>query len=137
MLVAYLLAPSAVRAQAASEVDVTITEDWLYVPDPVIVEPGTLITWTNTDVIEHTVTADDGAWDSDLIIQGDSWSTTFDTPGTYGYYCVPHGAPGSGMFGVIVVLGAEEAPPAEMAPPAEEAPPDEMAPPVEDEPPAG
>ena len=28
---------------------------------------------------------------------------TFDTPGTYGYYCVPHGGPGIGMAATVIV----------------------------------
>jgi plastocyanin len=32
-----------------------------------------------------------------------SYSFTFDTPGTYRYFCSVHGDPGSGMRGTIVV----------------------------------
>ena len=32
-----------------------------------------------------------------------TFSTTFNTPGTYAYYCVFHGSPGAGMHGTIVV----------------------------------
>ena len=28
---------------------------------------------------------------------------TFDTTGTYGYFCIPHGSPGAGMHGTIIV----------------------------------
>ena len=50
--------------------------------------------WTNQDKVAHTVTADDGSFDSDYFGQGQSYSMTFTTPGRYQYYCIPHGGPG-------------------------------------------
>lgn len=38
----------------------------------------------------HTVTAVDGSFDSELLDPGESWSYTFETPGEYEYYCLPH-----------------------------------------------
>ena len=38
------------------------------------------------------------AWDSGRMDKGDTFSQTFDTPGTFGYYCQFHGAPGQGRF---------------------------------------
>ena len=68
------------------------------------VVPGTTVTWTNDSEVGHTVTADDNAYDSGNVEPGDSFSMTFDTPGRYQYYCIPHGSPGlHGMAGVIVV----------------------------------
>ncbi len=54
------------------------------------VEVGTTVTWTNDDAILHTVTATDGAFDSGFFGEGERWSYTFDEPGEYEYYCVPH-----------------------------------------------
>jgi plastocyanin len=64
---------------------------------------GTTVTWTNEDDTPHTVTADDHAFDSGLFGKGQTYSHTFAAPGRYGYFCVPHGSPGSGMFGTVVV----------------------------------
>jgi plastocyanin len=38
----------------------------------------------------HSVTADDGTWDSGLIEPGAIWRHTFDMPGTYTFHCTPH-----------------------------------------------
>ncbi len=38
----------------------------------------------------HTVTADDGSWDSGDVQPGATWRRTFDRPGTYPYHCTPH-----------------------------------------------
>lgn len=62
--------------------------------------------WTNDDPMQHSVTADDGSFDSGMIDPGGTFSMEFDTPGTFAYYCQPHGAAGgTGMAGIIVVDG--------------------------------
>ena len=66
---------------------------------------GTKVTWTNSDSVDHTSTSDTGVWDSGMMSTGQSFSFTFTTPGTFPYYCRPHGAPGGrGMAGTIVVV---------------------------------
>lgn len=51
---------------------------------------GTTITWTNRDSAPHSVTYKNGMKDSGLLSQGQSFSYTFDTPGTYQYFCTVH-----------------------------------------------
>ncbi len=73
-------------------------------PRTITITPGTTVVWVNQDPVAHTVTADDGSFDSGLIQPGGSYQRTFQQPGTYPYYCRPHGGPGGqGMSGVIVV----------------------------------
>ena len=74
-------------------------------PQTLSVAAGATVTWTNNDQVQHTVTWDDQSVNSGLLSQGETFSYTFDTPGTYGYFCIPHGSPGSGMFGTITVTG--------------------------------
>jgi plastocyanin/glucose/arabinose dehydrogenase len=76
-----------------------------FVPQSITVSAGTTVTWTNNDAIQHTVTWDDRSVDSGLLSQGDTFSIKFDQPGTYGYFCIPHGSPGAGMFGTVTVTG--------------------------------
>ena len=63
------------------------------------VAAGTTIRWTNNDQMVHTVTADDGSWDSGPIEPGASWSRTFDAAGDHSFHCTPHPF----MRGVVVV----------------------------------
>jgi plastocyanin len=76
----------------------------LFVPNVVTVPAGTTVTWvsnedpTGTDVT-HDVIADDYAWSSPYIDPGQSYSRTFDTPGTYNYLCDLH----SNMVGTVIV----------------------------------
>ena len=54
------------------------------------VRAGTTVTWTNQDNVPHSVTFKYGMKDSGLFYQGQSFSYTFNTPGTYQYYCSVH-----------------------------------------------
>ena len=51
---------------------------------------GTEVTWTNGDPEEHTVTADDGTFDSGPIASGKSYSVTVDQSGAVTYFCGIH-----------------------------------------------
>lgn len=52
--------------------------------------PGGVVVWLNDDQTAHTVTADDGRFDSGEIVPGRSWAHRFDVPGTYSVFCAPH-----------------------------------------------
>lgn len=85
---------------------------------------GDTVVWGNTGSRPHTVTAYDGGtpaedayfasggfdsqdaaeggWpDEGGIASGETYAHTFETPGTYDYYCIPHLA--AGMEGTVVV----------------------------------
>jgi plastocyanin len=93
------------RASALqSPANSAIAQDFDFVPQMISVPVGSTVTWINNGAFEHSVTADDGSFDSGLFLPGEAVSLTFDTPGTYPYYCIPDGGPGgAGMSGVIVV----------------------------------
>lgn len=61
-----------------------------FLPARVEVAAGTTVTWTNNDPLAHTVTADDGTWDSGPIDPGKTFSRTFAQPGEYTVHCTPH-----------------------------------------------
>jgi plastocyanin len=98
-----LLAP----AGSAFAQDPVATVDMVgltFAPTVVHVAPGATVLWTNSSPVAHTVTADDASFDSGLVDPDSTFSMTFDAPGTYQYYCYPHGAPGlQGMAATIVV----------------------------------
>lgn len=72
-----------------------------YQPQEIRIRPGQTVEWVNRDPIEHTVTADDGSWGSELLPEGGRYSRRFDRPGRYSYHCLPHPM----MKGVVVVGG--------------------------------
>jgi plastocyanin len=59
-------------------------------PKRLEIAAGTTVTWTNNDQLVHTITADDGSWDSGPIEPGKSWSRTFTQPGEFAFHCTPH-----------------------------------------------
>jgi plastocyanin len=92
-------------ASLAQETTTSIAaESKKFAPGDLHVAPGTTVSWTNNDPFAHTITSDDGLFDSGRIGQGETFSFTFTELGVYQYYCRPHGGPGlSGMSGTIVV----------------------------------
>jgi plastocyanin len=87
-----------VRAGADSVVRIDI-QQLAFKRGRVEVPAGATIVWTNRDPLPHTVTADDGSFDSERIPPGASWHRRFDRAGTYTYHCTPHAF----MKGVLVV----------------------------------
>ena len=74
-------------------------EKWGYAPGSRKVAVGTWVTWSNNGQDAHTVTADDGTFDSGDLEPSDGFSWYFDQPGTYHYTCADH----PWMTGTIVV----------------------------------
>jgi len=70
-----------------------------YNPGNVTVPVGATVTWTNTDSVAHTSTADGGRWSSGTLGPGQQFSTTFSTAGTFAYHCTIH----PGMVGTVTV----------------------------------
>ncbi|MDI6856941.1 MAG: cupredoxin family copper-binding protein [Dehalococcoidia bacterium] len=77
------------ETEAPESASVTI-RDFEFDPAAVTIRAGGTVTWTNEGPSVHTATADDGAFDSGNLSRGDSFSQTFDEPGTYPYHCTPH-----------------------------------------------
>jgi plastocyanin len=69
--------------------EVTI-EGFAFAPRTIRVDTGQEVTWTNADPTAHTVTAEDQGFGSDPLDPGTSFSTTFDEPGSYAYFCQIH-----------------------------------------------
>jgi amicyanin len=77
--------------------------NFAYKPAEVTVKVGTTVRWTNLDLDYHTVSSppeDGGPLESPVIQQDETWAYTFNTPGEYRYYCVPHPY----MQGKVVVV---------------------------------
>ena len=76
-------------------------EAFAFSPATVTVQAGQPVTWENHDPAEHTVTAEDGSFDSGDLAPGAGFETTFDSPGEHRYFCALH----PGMKGMVVVEG--------------------------------
>jgi plastocyanin len=104
MGLALSLAPFLVLAPAGSGEISVIALDDVFQPETVRVSSGTTVTWTHRGKSPHSITADDGSFDSGRLDPGDSFSFTFEDTGAYPYHCIYHGAAGGrGMAGVALV----------------------------------
>ncbi len=87
----------------ATQTTVTVS-NLKFEPRTLRVKAGTTVTWLNKEGA-HTVAADKGAFESDTLSAGQSFSYKFTKPGKYPYYCTFHGSKGGhDMAGVIVVV---------------------------------
>jgi len=63
---------------------------------------GTTVRWVNGSDVFHTVTPDGHtAWANRDLAAGTQFEHTFNTAGTYAYFCTPHQS--VGMTGTIIV----------------------------------
>jgi plastocyanin len=102
-VIALLIFVPAAGAQQGQDVTVSI-QNFAFNPPDITVTPGTTVTWVNNDSVPHTTTANDETWDSETLQPGESFSFTFDTPGTFPYFCEIHPF----MMGNVTVGGGTE-----------------------------
>jgi len=67
-----------------------VVQDFMFRPTRIEVTAGTTVVWTNGGQVLHTVTAEDGSFDSGPIEAGSRGAITFSRPGTYRFRCTPH-----------------------------------------------
>ncbi len=90
--------PQAEPTPEPEQVSISIAS-FAFSPGTQTISVGDTVTWTNTDRAGHSVIADSGAFSSSILSTGESFSFTFDTSGTYTYFCGPHPS----MKGTVVV----------------------------------
>jgi plastocyanin len=87
-------------AEAECRVDI---EDNAFRPATIEIAVDTTVTWVNHDAADrrgaHTVTADDGSFDSGDLDQGQTFSHTFEEAGVFSYHCENH----PDMMGTVIV----------------------------------
>ena len=64
--------------------------DNFFEPAAATIDPGDSVTWTNNGAVPHTVTAENGLFDSGVLDPGESYTVDFDGQGTLAYYCTLH-----------------------------------------------
>lgn len=109
LMAAALLPTLAAAPVSASGEQVSISEDrrddpktWGFRPRESVVKVGTTVVWTNrgTNANVHTVTSDNGVFDSRDLAPGAVFKRRFDTAGEFRYHCTPH----PWMTGVVRVV---------------------------------
>jgi plastocyanin len=80
----------------------------MFSPKTITISVGDTVQWTWTGSSQHSVTADDGSFDSTIRTPPTApFMHQFNTAGTFVYYCQVHGGPGGvGMSGTVIVQAA-------------------------------
>jgi len=78
-----------IGAAQAATVDVDI-QGFAFSPGDLTITTGTTVRWTNLDGVAHTSTSDGAGWDSGSLANGQDYSFTFTTAGSYPYHCTFH-----------------------------------------------
>lgn len=85
-----------IQPPGAGEVTIII-ENYAFNPPEITISRGTTVTWVNQDLFDHQVTNDattsyerGAIFKSDPLSEGESYAFTFNTSGTYPYYCAIH-----------------------------------------------
>ena len=93
------LGPSSRAFAATAPVTVKI-DNFTFDAATITVPVGTTVTWVNQDDIPHTVVSDDKTtFRSKVMDTDDRFSFTFNTPGSFSYFCSIH----PHMTGKVVV----------------------------------
>jgi plastocyanin len=87
-------------AAAAAEATAVEIKGFAFNPPSITIPAGGSVTWTNQDNAPHTATGiDREALQSGALAFGESYTQTFDTAGSYDYFCEFH----ANMKGTVVV----------------------------------
>jgi plastocyanin len=74
-------------------------------PSTITIKAGDTVKWVNNKLPPHNIVFEGAAASKShqqlMFSPGESYEATFDSPGTYSYYCAPHR--GAGMAGKVVV----------------------------------
>src|SRR5882724_10763617 len=97
----------------AATVDVTVGNNCLcFSPSSVTIHPGDTVRWTWSSSGHSTTSGSPGSpngiWDSGILNQGAMFTHTFNSVGSFPYYCTPHGS--LGMVGTVTVVSASPTP---------------------------
>ncbi len=100
---------SVTNTTAAAQISIA---GYAFSPSSVTIKVGSSVAWSNNDPVQHTSTADGGAWNSGQLsapssgggaygggTAGGSYRYTFSSTGTFPYHCANH----TYMTGTITV----------------------------------
>jgi plastocyanin len=99
LLGAFAACVSLAASAAAAEAGRIEVKEFMFTPTTLTVSVGSQVTWVNKDDEPHTVVSDTGTFRSGAIDTDESFSFTFDKPGTYHFTCSIHPR----MVGTIIV----------------------------------
>ena len=103
------------KSASAMTVNVTVGPNGslVFMPSSVTIHPGDQVKWTWSSNFHSSTSGSpgmpNGIWDSGIINQGATFTRTFNSIGTFPYYCTTHGGC-CGMVGTVMVVNASPTP---------------------------
>jgi plastocyanin len=85
-------------SEPVATTEVLMVKSYRFDPKVIEIKAGDKVTWTNEDNFTHTVEVD--GQEDHKVEQGERFSITFETPGTYHYVCTLHS---KDMDGEVIV----------------------------------
>jgi plastocyanin len=67
-----------------------VIKDFMFTPTTLTIKAGSTVTWANKDDEPHTVVSDTGMFRSGAVDTDETFTFTFDKPGTYHFACSIH-----------------------------------------------
>ena len=110
LLIRSLALFAAAATASAATIEVEQIDGRLFSPATVTINVGDTVLWRNVSSAPHTTTSGvggtpDGLFDSLNMNTGDTFSYTFDSPGSYDYYCDYHLPDMVGVVEVVAPAG--------------------------------
>jgi len=100
-IIAIFLSACSPQTPTADKNSTIISQNFAYSPQEVRVKAGQTVTFTNKDLVGHSVTSENGSsFDTGVIDSNQTITFTApNTPGSYPFYCTVH----PNMKGMLVV----------------------------------
>lgn len=83
-------APASITPSVSASDQAIAIANFSFGPKELEIKVGTTVTWTNQDGASHTVSADNGVFDSGSLSHNETFSYTFSEVGTFTYHCGIH-----------------------------------------------
>jgi plastocyanin len=95
--------PKPATSDSTPTITISITDN-AFSPSKLTIPLGATVVWKNEGPGEHTVTAEDGSFDSGALASGATFQHTFTKAEPFPYFCQFHGGKGgTGMGGSLLV----------------------------------
>jgi len=90
--VAAFAATLMIHSSAYAETHIVEIKSFKFTPSKLVIQPGDVVVWKNLDIVPHTATDLNKAWDTGYIAAGDSVTLEYDELISGDYFCEYHPA---------------------------------------------
>jgi plastocyanin len=99
LIISVIFLPGCTQQPITPGENTVLIDNLAFKPSSLTVQNGTMVTWMNNDGVDHTIVEDNDLFSSGTLTNGQNFTYTFTTSGTYNYFCGIH----PNMRGKIIV----------------------------------